>query len=189
MDGDQPTLFESQARGNPPTAFELQAQYEIQRALDARKAAAVAQWMHDVSGPGWRWFVKILRGMVYSDAYDMAREFERAGWDANRELVDVLESWDYHLRRAHVHAIGEWIKANGAQARYGIGHHVGVPHKRDLTGIVARVNERDGTYTVRIEALGHVREGEMGTQGSIYAWEDVESATDSLAGVPVPAVD
>lgn len=45
-----------------PTLFELQTQYEIQRGLDAQRAVAAAEWMSVCSGPGWFWFVKVLRG-------------------------------------------------------------------------------------------------------------------------------
>lgn len=38
------------------------ARYEAQRAIDTRRAGEVALWMHEVSGPEWRWYVKILRG-------------------------------------------------------------------------------------------------------------------------------
>lgn len=48
------------SRDTPPQ-MEL-AFYEARRAIESRRAAELALWMHEVSAPGWRWFVKILRG-------------------------------------------------------------------------------------------------------------------------------
>lgn len=40
----------------------LSTQYELLGAANSSKAASVADWMRFVSGAGWRWFIKILRG-------------------------------------------------------------------------------------------------------------------------------
>lgn len=131
----------------------------------------------------------LLRGMVYSDAYDMAREFERAGWDANAALVDALDGWDFALHCAHQTAVREWVAAYAVRPRFMVGAVVNVPRETNMTGEIASVDEQRGEYTVRIDALGHVRNG-IGTHGRIFAWEEVEAATtESLAGDPVPAVD
>lgn len=120
--------------------------------------------------------LRLLPGMAYSDTYEMAREFERDGWDANSELVNTLEGWDYVLRNAHHTAVREWMTTNDVRPRFAAGAAVNVPREQNMTGEVASVDEQRGTYTVRIDALGHVREG-VGTHGRVFVWEEVEDAT------------
>ena len=119
---------------------------------------------------------RLLRGMVHLDAYCMAREFEDDGWGADKALVDVLDEWDSALRRAHDGAVQAWVTTNDVRPRFAVGAVVNSPREAAMTGDVVRVDERAGTYTVCIAALGHVREG-IGTLGHVYSWEDVEGAT------------
>jgi hypothetical protein len=119
--------------------------------------------------------LRLLPGMVYLDTYEMAREFERDGWNADSGLVDALDGWDFLLRRAHLAAVREWISANDVRPRLAVGAVVNVPRDPGVTGEIARVDEHEGAYLVRIDAHGHVREG-LGTHGRIFAWEEVEAA-------------
>lgn len=113
---------------------------------------------------------------VSSDGYKMAKELEdRHGWDEpDSELVDVLEGADYYGTLQT--AIRAWVKDNDLKPKYEVGEvvtvkkvsHEGSEHRGEIISI-----GDDGTYTVMIPALGHVREG-VGTHGTIFAWEVVE---------------
>jgi hypothetical protein len=95
--------------GEQPSLLELQARYETQRALDARKAAAVAHWMHDVSGPGWRWFVKILRG---NDT--LLNDTNQAGPYVSRRIVfDLFPSFELHARENRSATIPVRVDSHG----------------------------------------------------------------------------
>lgn len=113
---------------------------------------------------------------VSSDGYKMAKELEdRHGWDgADSDLVDILEGADYYGTLQI--ALKAWVKDNDLKPKYEVGEvvtvrkigHEGSEHRGEIISI-----GDDGTYTVMIPALGHVREG-VGTHGTIFAWEKVE---------------
>lgn len=112
---------------------------------------------------------------VSSDGYKMASYLdERHGWDVDAELVDILDSAD--LYSAERKAVIAWVKDNDIRPHFEVGKEVTVKLSRDDSehrGEIVSIGE-DGTYTVMIPALGHVREG-LGTHGNIFAWEAVEA--------------
>lgn len=111
----------------------------------------------------------------HRDGYEMAKRLEDDyDWDCDSELVDILDGSNFYEHRKA--AVMAWIRDNGIMPRFAMGQEVKVKQSRyDKTihdGEIRAVNV-DGTYTVMIPALGHVREG-IGTHGSVLPWEDVE---------------
>lgn len=113
---------------------------------------------------------------VSSDGYKMAKELEDGhGWDdADSDLVDILEGADYYGTLQT--ALKAWVKDNNLKPKYEVGEVVtvrkvsreGDEHRGEIISI-----GDDGTYTVMIPTLGHVRQG-VGTHGIYFTWEDVE---------------
>lgn len=99
-----------------PTLQELRARYELQRAANARKAAAVGEWMHGVSGRGWRWFVKILRG---NDT--LLNAANQGGPYVSRRIVfELFPSFGLHARENVSATIPAYIDSHG------LGHDLNV---------------------------------------------------------------
>jgi len=112
----------------------------------------------------------------FHDGYEMAKELEdRYGWDADSELVDVLDGASFYGPRKK--AVMAWIRDNAITPKLSIGQVVkakqGKYSKEINEGEIVKIDE-GGIYIVMIPALGHVREG-IGTHGCCLAWEDVEA--------------
>ena len=113
-----------------------------------------------------------------SDGYKMAKELEdRHGWDeVDSDLVDILEGADYYGTLQT--ALRAWVKDNDLKPRLEVGEVVTVKkvssEGSEHRGEIVNIGD-DGTYTVMIPALGHVRQGTgPGVIGTIFAWEAVE---------------
>lgn len=111
---------------------------------------------------------------VSRDGYKMASYLDdRHGWDSDAELVDILEGADFYgCERIAVMA---WVNDNDVKPKYETGAQVKIKIRRDpkeYTGEVTHIRE-DGTYTVCIEELGHIKQG-IGTHGMVFKWEELE---------------
>ena len=113
------------------------------------------------------------------DGFGLAKKFERDGWSADRQLVDVLDEFSCALSVAHRKAVQAWVVTTGVRPKLDLGVAVVVPSRTETDGEIVAINETDGTYTVRIRALGHVSEG-PGTHGHIFAWEKLEELNELL---------
>jgi len=125
---------------------------------------------------------QLLDAIEYSkDGYEMARDLERDDcWSSNSELVDVLDGLDFRNILDKVTIL--WIKDNDVKPLFKVGDIVRVKTKdtghRGLKqfycGEITNIRP-EGTYTVCIEELGHVKTG-SGIHGSVINWEKVEAA-------------
>jgi hypothetical protein len=112
-----------------------------------------------------------------SDGYEIARRLDDMGWDVDSMLVEALngDPIDSALR-THV---GQWVKFAGITPHFTVGDKVSITFKwfdpGTYDGEIARIDEWQATYTVRVPALGHVADGQMGTQGRVLTFEEVES--------------
>jgi hypothetical protein len=116
--------------------------------------------------------------------YERARDLERAGWMPDRNMVEWLDDntvWD-----AHREAVIEWVKTEGITASLPVGACVTVSHRMHndgapAQGVITRIDADEAKYTVRVPSWGHVPDGQIGTQGIILTFEDVETANPSPA--------
>lgn len=130
----------------------------------------------------------LRRAMKYNhgDAYKIARDLDRDGWDVDAGLVDVLGSAAGALYDAEKAAVRAWVAAGGVTANLPTGTRVKHPHLRGHVGTIIDAdqkygNPRDlGRYLVFCAEAGHVREGN-GTHGVYLDHEDVEVVSDETA--------
>lgn len=115
------------------------------------------------------------------DGFKMAKILDdRFSWDADSELVDILESADFY--GAAREAVMSWIRDNAVTPTFEVGKEVLVKDRRHtemLAGIIRELTE-DGMYCIRVPALGHAESG-LGAQGILLPWEDVEAWNGSPA--------
>lgn len=111
---------------------------------------------------------------VSRDGYKMANYLDdQCGWDVDSELVDIMDGADFY--GCERQAVMAWIKDNDLKPKFEVGTMVTVRLSRDdaeYMGEIISIGD-DGTYTVMIPALGHVRQG-IGIHGNIFKWEAVE---------------
>ena len=112
----------------------------------------------------------------HEDGYAIARALETRGWVVDAEMVAALDGGC--LADALDELTEQWVKTSGIRPRLALGAAATVKLTGRLNGVfegtIGRIHERDGTYTVRIPALGHVPAGQLGTQGLVLPWENVD---------------
>lgn len=109
------------------------------------------------------------------DGYRIARQLDSQGWDADAELVEILNDAVFIKRDHHRKAEVEWVKASGIKAP-DVG--AAVTFKQlgmTVEGVITR-NDEDGKSVVFCASLGHVREG-TGVHGTIIEWENLTPIT------------
>jgi hypothetical protein len=111
-------------------------------------------------------------------------------WDCDFTLAEILDDFSGALDNIYRNAVERWIKETGVGPQHDVADVVTVKTRRDFktppeefTGIVESIDQRRGTYTVYIPALGHLRGedarrqlGKTGsvTTGQVFHWEDVD---------------
>jgi len=119
------------------------------------------------------------------DGYAIAKYLDSdLGWSVDADLVEILENSYWIESSLHDKAVEAWVMACGIKPRLQLWAPVKVKtratNNKVVDGLIVSIDEKRGTYTVCIEALGHVREG-MGTTGSVLPFEDVEQWTADFA--------
>lgn len=128
----------------------------------------------------------VQKAMHYeSDGYRIAQSLESLGWEANAELVSVMDSLALERSQALAEAEQEWVKSQGtpksglvvgAQVRIIRGH----PTQTGNCGEVLRIDDASAKCLVMVPDLGHVRTGQ-GTHGFLINIEDVEIVQDEAS--------
>jgi len=123
------------------------------------------------------------------DGYDIAKYLDQfCSWGVDSQLVEILDNAFSVRSQLHDNAVQEWVLACSIKPALPVGAKVKVKNRAAksnvVDGEVVSINEKRGTYTVFIEALGHVRKG-MGTTGIILTFEEVEMQTAESAEVSV----
>lgn len=107
----------------------------------------------------------------FFDAYEAAKMLENKGWTVDKELVDTLDDYFFHINTVQQKAVAEWVERNAITARLKEGDLVQLKHKgAQVSGVIAKIESSHATYTVRVESLGHVTRGQ-GTHGFIVPFE------------------
>lgn len=85
----------------------------------------------------------------YGDGYQMAKDLERAFWDCDMRIAEVLEGHSYRLDKAHEQFLTRFQQEHGVQPPFPIGTAV---KTRRGTGIIDRIYEyRAMTYAVKMD--------------------------------------
>lgn len=115
------------------------------------------------------------------DGYGIARDLENySHWNCDSELVETLENVSWWRCDAQRTLEARWVTATGATPKLKVGDLVEVMDRGEhYQGIIAAVDHKQGKYTVRIPALGHVTEEvareKCGTTGILLPWEVAEA--------------
>lgn len=110
------------------------------------------------------------------DGYEIAKNLERNhGWSPDARMVEILDGASSYQWEAYERGVKEWVAATGVKPKLEVGATVSVLllDQAVVTGEVVGITLEVATYTLFIEALGHVRSGH-GTHGIIKHFEDVE---------------
>jgi hypothetical protein len=106
------------------------------------------------------------------DAYKVARDLDRDGWDPDQELVDALEAGTWKLIEATRAAVKAWVAAGGVKADLPAGTRVKHPSLKGHVGEIVdgeivdgQIGDRfdprlEGQYHVFCKELGHVRDAD-----------------------------
>ena len=116
------------------------------------------------------------------DGYELAKEMEDEGFDADSELVSIMEGASWELDRQHRKAVKQWVKDNDIRPKLKEGDEIHIQvRQRDRTkydAIIAEVREETAEYMVAVPDLGHIKEG-LGTHGYILRYEWVEEQLET----------
>jgi len=108
--------------------------------------------------------------------YELAKKMER-NWhsDVDTELVNILDSFSNIIYMACNEAERKWVKDCWITPKYSIGDIVKTTVKgKEYEGKIVSIYNDQAQYVINISELGHVKEGDMGTQGTIKHFEDIE---------------
>ncbi len=119
--------------------------------------------------------IDLLYHCTTEDGYDRAKYLDQNfHWKPDAELVELLDKFP-DIRQAYRGAIASWVKAVKIEPTLPVGARVPVRvQSGQYQGTIARIENDHGEYMVRIEALGHVAEGQIGIHGYYFEWESIE---------------
>lgn len=114
----------------------------------------------------------ILKYRYNDDGYSLAKNLEHNGWDADSELVEIMDEAAYTVRQAWDKACQKWVADNKLKGP-AIGAEVTWLRHPDYGVGKVRSDHADGRSTVAFASQGHVTEG-VGCHGNIIEWEELE---------------
>jgi len=131
-------------------------------------------WDHD--GKPEDWVDSLVKCRFdWDDAYNLAKALERQSYvDADRNLVDVLDSAFGHLDRAHNDAVRKWIAIVGFTPVFATGDRVSCRHGE---GLVRSVDMDRAAYVVATEGRDWGKGG-----GYVINAEDVTACNSDQSG-------
>lgn len=116
---------------------------------------------------------EVLEGAAYRDGYELAKAFDRKGYSADSELVDLMESSFFTIRTALAECMACWVVDNNVTPPYPLDAPVRVKHKGAIVeGTIVTIYDKMAECSVYCPSLGHVREG-TGTHGIIVQYEQL----------------
>lgn len=120
-----------------------------------RRAAELAlprvkQWMGaDTAGYSDEDMIRKLMTVIGgSDGFQIAKDLDRAGWSADSELVEIMDS-DY-IRTAEREMVKQWVKCLGVKLAIPVGAVVKIRHG---IGVVTAHEDEFAEYHVRTPDL------------------------------------
>jgi len=119
---------------------------------------------------------QILDDAFSLDGFKLAKEFDDLGYEADLDLVEILNEVEYLAMNFKAKQEQAWVVHFGAKAKLLVGAVVKVKHRHDdQVGTIVEIDKKRGYYTVQIDALGHgVQKVGSRTVGCNYAFEEVE---------------
>jgi hypothetical protein len=114
--------------------------------------------------------------LLTENGYELAKKMER-NWALNidTELVNILDGFSSIIYTACNEAERKWVKDCCITPKYSVGYIVKTTVKgKEYFGKIVSVYNNQAQYVINIPELGHAKEGEMGTQGTIKNFEDIE---------------
>jgi hypothetical protein len=126
----------------------------------------------------------------HDDGYEISKALEDRGWSPDARLVDLL---DNAMQReiAFQNAVKQWVEQYQIKPTYQVGDKVRVKARAAFSakfsrpawhdGEISKIDAAAATYVVRVESLGHIKEGTLprgssGTYGFILPFEEVFAA-------------
>ncbi len=102
---------------------------------------------------------KIFRYSV-SDGYELARDFEREGYDSDEQLVDILSSVNHELSSILDKAVKKWVIDNDIKPELSIGTEVRVKYGfKSVDGIINGYRKEHAQYAVCVPSQGMTMDG------------------------------
>ena len=85
----------------------------------------------------------------YGDGYQMAKDLERAQWECDMRIAEVLDGHPFQVDRAHEAFLAKFQQAHGIQPPFPIGAAV---KTRRGPGVIDRIYEhRPLTYAIKMD--------------------------------------
>lgn len=114
---------------------------------------------------------------IYTEGgYELAKKMERS-WavDVDTELVNILDGFSNIVHMACREAERNWVKDCWITPKHSIGDVVKTKVRgKEYEGTIVSIYNDLAEYVINILELGHVKAGEMGTQGTVKHFEDIE---------------
>jgi len=110
------------------------------------------------------------------DGYELAKKMER-NWsaDVDTELVNILDGFSHIIHMTCNEAERQWVKDCCITPKHSVGYIVKTTVRgKEYFGTIVSIYKDQAQYIINIPELGHAKEGEMGTQGTIKHFEDIE---------------
>ena len=83
------------------------------------------------------------------DSFRMCKSLDDAGWNTDREMIDILEETLFKLDVVYEQAIKDWVKTNGIKPIYSIGDKVIFKLNRLINdGVIKKIYDKDARYVI-----------------------------------------
>lgn len=116
------------------------------------------------------------KDLQFANGYEIARELESSwGLDPDTELVNTLDQFSHYIYTVISEAEKKWVIDCNIKPSLPKGKEVVVEYKgKKYTGTILSIYSDKAEYVINVPELGHVGEGEIGTQGLVYHFENLE---------------
>lgn len=122
---------------------------EETRLIAARKTAKDLISDAGVEGDVEEIAADVAKHCRYGDGFQMAKDLERAHWDCDMRIAEVLDGHSQNVDRAHEEFLAAFQKEHGIEPPLPIGTAV---RTRRGTGIIDRIYEhRPMTYAIKMD--------------------------------------
>lgn len=118
----------------------------------------------------------IAKHCKYGDGFQMAKDLERAGWDCNLEIAEVLDGFGSVIDREHNKYLAQYAKDHSIEEPFPVGSLVNTC--RGSGTITAIYEHRPLSYLVKID--GDAR-AEPPTNARLILWFDEVTVINSGA--------
>ncbi len=118
------------------------------------------------------------------DGYRIAKYLDDLGWDADADLVELMDQLGCARHDAHQQATRAWVADEQIRPLFAMGQQVEFTQRQQrLSGEITKIDHQHAKYLVFVASLGHVRNG-IGTLGTFVPFEDVQPASEPAAVSP-----